>query len=292
MLLSALSFATMTALAHALSRQGTSWEIIALARSVVVLVLIATIVYANGVKVRFWRPWQLWVRSVAGSVSMLFVFFSVARLPVSIVVTLMNLAPVWVAIASWFMYPKTRSKSVWGAIGIGIIGVAMIQQPELSKGNLAVLAPLCSSVLLAVVMMALHQAKHIDSRAVVLHFAQVALFSSLCVAIFSVSRATVHAELEPGAAPVLLSWHWATLLLLLATGVAATLGQLCLTIAFASGPPAKVSVVGLTQVGFALLYDVGIWGHSLNRLSLLGMLLVVTPTAWLLYKDKQELVEV
>jgi drug/metabolite transporter (DMT)-like permease len=175
---------------------------------------------------------------------------------------------------------------------VGIVGVALIQQPELSKGNLAVLAPLCSSVLLAVVMMALHQAKHIDSRAVVLHFAQVSFVASLCVALLSVSRATIHAELEPGAAPLVLSWQITTVMLLIATGVAATLGQLCLTKAFAAGPPAKVSVVGLTQVGFALLYDVGIWGHALNALSLVGILLVVAPTGWLLYAESQKLVEV
>ena len=79
--------------------------------------------------------------------------------------------------------------------------------------------------------------------------------------------------------------------MLIATGVAATSGQLFLTVAFAAGPPAKVSVVGLTQVGFAMFYDVGIWGHAFNTLSLVGMLLALAPTAWLLYVESRELVE-
>jgi drug/metabolite transporter (DMT)-like permease len=291
MLLSALSFATMGALVHALSREGTSWEIIALVRSVVVLLLSAGIVYTSRVKFQFWRPWQLWARSIAGSVSMLVVFFSFTRLPVSIVVTLINLAPVWVATASWFMLPKTRSRSAWVAIVVGIVGVVLIQQPELSKGNLAVLAPLAASVLLAIVMLALHQVKDVDSRAVVLHFAIVALWMSLFAAFFCIIRSTLAADLEPSRSLAILSLQWTHILLLIATGIAATSGQLFLTVAFAAGPPAKVSVVGLTQVGFALLYDVGIWGHTLNTLSLIGILLVVAPTGWVLYAESHELVE-
>jgi len=30
----------------------------------------AKIVLASGVRLHFWRPWQLWARSIAGSVSM------------------------------------------------------------------------------------------------------------------------------------------------------------------------------------------------------------------------------
>lgn len=279
MLCSALSFATMGALVHAL-REDASWEVIACARSIVVLVLAIGIVYISGVQPRFRGPWQLWVRSVAGSTSMLFVFYSFTQLPVSIVITLMNLAPLWVAIASWFLYPKMRSRGVWVAVGVGIIGVVLIEQPQLARRNLAVLAPLVASVLLAVVMMALHQAKSIDSRAVVLHFAMTAFVTSSLVFLFLDAGSTLN-----------LPVHGSTLTMLFATGIAATFGQLFLTVAFASGPPNKVSVVGLTQVGMAMVYDIGISGHDFNILSLVGILLVVAPTAWLLYVDAHQLVE-
>lgn len=279
MMFSALSFATMGALAHAL-RDEASWEVIALARAVVVLTLSGGIAWAFGVRVPLRGPWQLWVRSIAGSISMMFVFFSLTRLPVSIVVTLMNLAPAWVAVIAWFWWPQTRSKGVWVAIAVGFVGVLLIQQPQLAQGNLAVLAPVVSSVLLAIVMLALHHAKSVDSRAVVLHFAVLALVTSLVVFLYSSARG-----------PLMVSTQWTVLLMLFATGVAATLGQLFLTVAFASGPPAKVSVVGLTQVGFAMFYDVGIGGHGLSWLSALGILLVVAPTAWLVYSERQKLVQ-
>ena len=54
-----------------------------------------------------------------------------------------------------------------------------------------------------------------------------------------------------------------------------------LTKAFAAGPPAKVSVVALTQVGFAMLFDVLVWHHEFSAMTLVGMALVMAPTAWL-----------
>ena len=60
------------------------------------------------------------------------------------------------------------------------------------------------------------------------------------------------------------------------------IGQLFLTAAFSRGTPARVSIAGLTQVGFAMAYDVLLWGHHFDAMSLLGIVLVVTPTAWLL----------
>jgi drug/metabolite transporter (DMT)-like permease len=58
--------------------------------------------------------------------------------------------------------------------------------------------------------------------------------------------------------------------------------QLGMTRAFALGHPSKVAVVGLTQIVFACLFDVIIWKHHFDALTILGILLVIAPTAWLL----------
>ncbi len=65
-------------------------------------------------------------------------------------------------------------------------------------------------------------------------------------------------------------------------GVAATLGQVCVTMAFTSGPPARVSVAGLTQVVFALGLDLLFHGPVVQPLTLAGIALVMAPTAWMM----------
>lgn len=66
----------------------------------------------------------------------------------------------------------------------------------------------------------------------------------------------------------------------------ATAGQLLLTRAFAAGAPARVSVVGLTQVGFAMVFDILLFNRALEIHSLIGILLVMLPTGWLLLRRK------
>src|SRR5207249_1309918 len=75
-----------------------------------------------------------------------------------------------------------------------------------------------------------------------------------------------------------------TAFMLLAVGITATIGQIFLTRAFAAGIPAKVSVVGLTQVVFAMLFDAMIWEKSFSFLTVVGIVLVLAPTAWLLLR--------
>jgi drug/metabolite transporter (DMT)-like permease len=271
------AFASMGALTRGL-RNEFGWEVIALARSVVVLAVSGTLAVVGGVKLRLWRPRALWIRSIAGTISMLCVFYSFTQLPIAIVVTLMNLAPVWVAVLSWPLLKHAVSKGVWFAIFVGLAGVVLIQQPELSQGNFAILVPVAASFVVAIVMFSLHHLQHVDHRAVVFHLAAVALLGCTAAVFVSGLQATPQISREP------LAW-----LMLAAVGLASATGQLFLTAAFASGPPAKVAVVGLTQVCFAMAYDIVVWGHGFDLLALLGITLVLLPTGWLLVWERETL---
>jgi drug/metabolite transporter (DMT)-like permease len=84
-----------------------------------------------------------------------------------------------------------------------------------------------------------------------------------------------------------------TLGVLLAVGISATVGQLFLTKAFAVGPPARVSVVALSQVVFGVAFDLWLWQRTLELMTLLGILLVMIPTVWvLLRREPVEVTEV
>jgi drug/metabolite transporter (DMT)-like permease len=72
--------------------------------------------------------------------------------------------------------------------------------------------------------------------------------------------------------------------LLLALGLAATVGQLFLTKAFAAGPASKVSVVALSQVVFCAIMEFGFLGRSFHPATILGMILVIGPTAWMMLR--------
>ena len=275
MLCGSFAFTLMAELAHVLTRE-CDWQTVAVFRSGLVTLFALAIALAAGARLVFW-PWRLWVRSVAGSGSMVCTFYAFWRLPAADVVTLTNTFPIWVAVLSWPLYRQAPGGRLVLAILVGILGVALVEQPHLEAGNLGVLTALAAAFWTAVAMLGLHSLKHLDPRAVVVHFSAVA--TVFCTA------ALLLLPRSPG--PGVLTDPW-VLARLVAMGVCATAGQLCLTKAFGGGHPGLVSVVGLTQIVFALGFDAWLFGRTLDAVTLAGTVLVILPTAWVLLRSRKK----
>jgi drug/metabolite transporter (DMT)-like permease len=262
----------MSQLAHLL-KDTCDWRVVALARSALAFGFALGMARACGAGLVVWRPGVLWLRSCASSISLLCTFFALAQLPTSEVLTLTNTFPIWVAFLSWPLLRVRPSLSVWLAAGFGVVGVALIQSPHFAGGagaTPAVTLSLMAALTSAVAMLGLHRLKGVHPWAIVTHYSGVATLFVLGT--WAVGGPPDLAPLADGS----------TLLLLLGVGVAATLGQVCVTLAFTSGPPARVSVAGLTQVVFALGLDLLFHGPVMQPLTLAGIALVLAPTAWMM----------
>jgi len=237
----------------------------------------ATLASASGSKLVVWRPRTLWVRSLAGSFSLVCNFYALTRLPVSDAVTLSNVHPLWIVLITSVNTRRWPSRAEILGVACGMAGVILIERPHLSGDRLAALVALLSSVSTAVAMLGLHRLREIDARAVVAHFAGVA-------SLISASWLLVRGD---AFSPALM--ESTTIWLLLGVGIAGTLGQVLLTKAYAAGAPTRVAVVGLTQVVFAMVFDVVIWHRSLTPLTILGFVLVLAPTTWLSLRSARSL---
>ena len=118
-------------------------------------------------------------------------------------------------------------------------------------------------------MLGLNRLQSIDPRAIVAHFSGVSSVATALLFAFTAQSATNAPDAR-------------TIALLLLVGLTGVLGQYGLTLAYTRGYAPRVAVVTLSQVLFALVLDVAIWQRRINAISLLGMMLVVAPTAWLL----------
>src|SRR5688572_21158326 len=99
-LLSSLAFASMGAFSH-LAGERCDWHLVAVARTSLAFVFTLALSLASGVRLALLRPAVLWVRSLAGSVGVLFAFYALTHLPVSTALTLSNTVPVWVTLLAW-----------------------------------------------------------------------------------------------------------------------------------------------------------------------------------------------
>jgi drug/metabolite transporter (DMT)-like permease len=273
MLFGAASFAVMAILTASV-KDRVDWQWIAIARTGLAMTFAATLALSAGKRLVFLRPAKLWMRGVAGSISLVCGFYAMTHYPVSEVLTLTNMFPLWVAVLSLPLLGYWPSSDVWPAMIVGIFGIVLIQSGEganFAANRIAVAAALTSSFTSAVALIGLHQLRELDPRAIVAHFSAVA-FATCIGALFVFPRT------QP------LSLDLRNAATLLAIGAFATIGQLLMTKAFTHGSPARISVVGLSQVGFTMLMEMAIWHRTFSGLTLLGIGLVMAPTAWSLVR--------
>lgn len=269
MLCGAFLFSVMSALTHELGAR-CDWLVIALVRALFMFGSMALSARLAGVRLVLWNPPRLWTRSLAGSFSLVCNFYALTQLPVADVITLNNTYPLWIVVLAWWQLRRLPSALDILSVVAGTAGVVLIQQPHLANNDFAALVALGSSVSTAIALIGLHRLKDVDYRAVMAHFAGVA-------SVVSIAGFFAH-----GGIRTLPPYDPITLLLLLGVGLTGTAGQVFLTKAYAAGAPARVSVVGLSQVAFAMGFDMLFWGRSMTPLTLLGFTLVLAPTAWLL----------
>jgi drug/metabolite transporter (DMT)-like permease len=183
----------------------------------------------------------------------------------------------WVAIFSWPVFGERPTIGVAVAVVCAVLGVAVSKQADFRQIGSAHLAAELASIFTAIAMMGLNRLKGIPSLAVVVHFSAVSLL--FCGAAFLfLERTTGNDKLtQPD-----------VLLKLFLVGATATVGQLFLTKAFRSGAATKVSVVGLSQVVMVMVWESIVGGRSFNTWQVIGAILVLGPTAYLMARERKQ----
>ncbi len=274
MVLGCFVFAWMGEFAYLLGTDPScDWRIVALGRSLLAFLFSLSLALGCGAKLVVWRPGILWMRSIAGSVSLLCTFFAFSKLRTAEVLTLTNTFPIWVALLSWPLLHIRPGWSVWLAAACGVGGIFLIQQPHYeasSETKIAVPLALVAAFSSSIAMLGLHRLEKIHPWAIVAHFSGIATLFVLA------------SWLVGPPVPVAQLLDSRNLLLLVGVGITATMGQFCLTKAFTSGPPARVSIVGLTQIVFAVGLDLLFTGTTYDEMTIAGIVLVLAPTAWVM----------
>ena len=274
MLAGAFSFAVMGALTHAVAND-IDWRIIALIRAMLATLFAGTLALRAGKRLVFLGSPTLWMRSISGSISLICTFFALTRLPIAETLTLTNMFPLWVVLLSWPLLGHLPGLSSWIAALMAVAGVVVMGLAEMNHTawvwNSAYLVAIFASCTSAIAMIGLHRLGKMPPAAIVTHFSAVAVLFCL-TSLFMPGAPPIHGD----------NFTWLTSLDLLGVGIAATAGQLSITRAFATGSPSKISVVALTQVIFALVFDLLFWHHPLNGWKVVGMLLILLPTGWVL----------
>lgn len=270
MLWASVAFAVMAAFSH-WAGERCDWQLVTVSRASIAFLFSLAVARISGVKLVIRGPKTLWVRSLAGSTSLLCNFYALTHLPVSDALTLMNTAPIWVTLLLWLVFKNKPTNGIVIAVLTSVAGIALIQQPHFQSGKFACFMALCGAFFTSIAMLGLNRLQSIDPRAIIVHFSGVASVATVAFLAFT-DRKNYFLQLNGN--------H--ILIPLVMVGVAGVAGQIGMTLAFAKGHASRVSVVALTQILFGLAFDAIFWGRSLNAISILGMAFVIVPAAWLI----------
>lgn len=273
-------FAAMGLLTHEVNLEGCPWLVVAAVRSAIATLVALSATQLLGVRLVYFSPRILWVRSLAGSLSMLATFYALGNMLVSDVLTITNTFPIWIALLSWPLAGEKPTQGVWIAVICSVCGVAIALAPDQSGFRWApALAAFAASFFSAVAMLGINRLKGVASLAVVVHFSAVS--SVVCLLVLLLQSQVFTSEMRFDALG-----KREVMWMLLAVGVTAAMGQFFLTRAYARGSPVKVSIVALSQVLLVMAVEAMLGRKFITVNVVIGTALVLGPVAWLMARER------
>ncbi len=207
-----------------------------------------------------WRV-HCW-RGISGLISLLMFFYCITQLPLATAISLNYTWPLFLAVFSTLILKEHIHWLLICTVLLGFVGVVLLLRPSLPEDHwMAGLLGMASGFFAAIAYINVKQLGELGESEwqVVFYFT---LISTLGTGVWLLFTAF---------SPV----NGDGLLLLLGTGVTATLAQLAMTRAYHQGATMVVTSLGYSTVLFASLWGILLWNEILPPVAWLGMGLIV-----------------
>lgn len=232
-------------------------------RGFVALVLIGAYVFCSGntVATPLWRTHLS--RSLSGFVSLVLYFLAITTLPLATAVTLSYTSPLWLAALVAVLAHERFRPAIWGALTLGMLGVALLLKPALAHiplyGAGFGLIGAAIAALAYLNVRKLGEAGEPEWRTV-FWFSLICAAGGLPFALFS---------------PHTACWSRQDLLIVLGVGGLGAAAQLAMTRAYGYGKTLVAASLSYSTVIFSTLLGTQLFGDHLDPVSLIGILIVI-----------------
>lgn len=280
MVLAALIFASMGVCVKFASAYFNSAELV-FYRGLIGIVFLGLIARARGVSLRTAFPGMHAWRSTIGVVSLGAWFYAIAHLPLATSMTLNYMSSVWIAaflvggaLLAWMPVPgrepSEQRPPLQGPLVLTVLtgfgGVLLMLRPTLGgEQGFAAVVGLLSGLTAAFAymqVMALSRLGEPETRTVFYFALGSAVAGGLATGVTGFS-----------------AWDWGHAVWLVPLGVLASLGQLCMTRAYATarteGETLLVANLQYSGIVFAAIYSVTVFGDRIDAMGWAGMALIV-----------------
>jgi S-adenosylmethionine uptake transporter len=242
-------------------------------RGIVSVIFVWVWARSTGVSLGTCLPGMHAWRSVIGVVSLGGWFYAIAYLPLATAMTLNYMSSVWVAafvVGGAMLYRQAGKTATYntnqgwllGTVLAGFAGVVMVLRPAFDQnqqwaGLIGLLSGM-TAALAYIQVTALSRAGEPEARVVFYFAVASAVLGALGIAVHGAS-----------------AWQWPQVLWTLPIGILASLGQLCMTRAYASGATLTVASLQYSGIVFGAIASLVVFNDQLPKLAWAGMAVII-----------------
>ena len=239
-------------------------------RGLVSIVFMAIVVRARGTPLRTQVPMMHVTRSIVGVLSMSGWFYGIAHLPLATSMTLNYMSGVWVAafiVGGALLYGKAdRQGPLLFTVLLGFAGVVLTLRPtidhdQLFAGVVGLLSGM-GSALAYMQVTALGKVGEPEERTVFYFSIGTTLVGALGMA-FTPTTPWADVRMQDAA--------W-----VIPIGILASMGQWCMTRAYAKGATLVVAAMQYSGIVFASIFSITLFGDHIAPMGWLGIAIIVT----------------
>ena len=269
-LISAALFATVAAMAKVAVTQYHVLQILFFRQAIVFLSSLPSITRNLPQSLKTQRPALHLLRLTGAFVALSASIWAVAVLPLTTAITLAFAQVFFVALLAMRFLGESVGAHRLGAVAVGFIGVVVVMQPSVDGLiNVYALIPLAGAVGAAFAVISVRTLSQTESTATLL------LYQALFVGAL---------------AGIPLFWFWTTpdlpgLLLLLAMGILATMGQWVAVKALRLGEASVIGNIQYTQLIYAAILGYAMFGETPDSHTLLGAAIIIASALYIVHRE-------
>lgn len=237
MVLACLNFAVLTGLVRQASQTVDIFEIVFF-RNLIGVVLLSPMLFRGGIPGALKQRWPLFAgRGATSFAAILTWFYALAHIPLADAVTLNFTLPLFATVLAALVLRETVRARRWTATAIGFVGTIVVLRPGFTEVGAGAVAALGSAAFMALSMIMIKIMSRTDRPSTIV------LWSNLVMTPMSLI-------------PALFVWTWpsaADAVWLLAIGVIAVIGQICLSRAYSAAEASAILPFDFTRLPFAAL---------------------------------------
>lgn len=269
MLGSGAAFAAMMALVRLVSAQVHPFEA-AFFRNFLGLVFLAPWLLTTGTGVLRTGRFRIHLlRASLGLGAMLLLFTALSRLPLAEATALTFTAPLFATVGAAVVLGERVRRRRWIATCVGFLGALIVLRPGGTVVNPNAFFALGAAVFIAAAMLSIKSlSKTEHPNAIVLMMGLLMTPASLVPAAFVWTW------------PTLETWGW-----LLLMGLAATIGQVCLTHAFAAADVSAVLPVDFVRLVFVSILGYLMFGEAPDLWTWTGAAVIIAATVYIAHRE-------